>query len=606
MDNTPIKVLLVEDDEDDYIITRDLLSEIENERFELTRLATYDEALAAIGRLEHDVYLLDYRLDNHTGLELLREAVAKGCPAPLILLTGQGDHEIDLEAMKAGAADYLVKGQISSPLLSRSIRYAIEQAQTLRTLRASVQQLKLAYEQATSYAQKLHAEITERKRAELALEEARILLARRVAERTAELSAVNAELIRTARLKDEFLANMSHELRTPLNAVLGLSEVLLNQIAGPLTEQQVNFVQMITESGHHLLALINDILDVSKIEAGKLDLQLGRVSVEKVCRAGLQFINQTAFKKRINISFQMDPPQAIIQADERRLKQILVNLLSNAIKFTPEGGQVGLEVISEPAQEVIHFIVWDTGVGISSKDLPRLFKSFVQLDGSLSRQYDGVGLGLVLVSRLAELHGGCVSVESEVNRGSRFTVSLPWLASDEAAQQPGQVEVRPDDSAFQRDLSGADTPLFPSPPPGEQTRMASHSNLLNAESPLILLAEDNEANIRPLVDYLANQGYRVSLARNGVEVIDRARKEQPALILMDIQMPRMDGLEAIRHLRAEAHLATIPIIALTALAMPGDRERCLAAGADDYLSKPVSLKTLVSKIQTYLEPTKVR
>lgn len=413
--------------------------------------------------------------------------------------------------------------------------------------------------------------ITERKQAETALLEERALLAQRVVERTAELSAANAHLARAAQLKDEFLANMSHELRTPLNAILGMSEILRENTFGPLNKEQLNCVGHIEEGGRHLLLLINDILDLSKIEAGKLDLILAPVLVEDVCQASLRFIKQMAQKKQISLSFALDSPISTIQADERRLKQILVNLLTNAVKFTPEGGQVKLEVVNDPTSETICFNVHDTGIGIAADDMERLFKPFIQLDSKLSRHQDGTGLGLSLVFRLTELHGGGVKVESRLGQGSKFTVSLPSWAEVSPAE-PVQ---------FQQ------TSYSPLSPQGA----------LSLEKPLILLAEDNEANIKTLAPYLQAKGYRLKLARNGSQTIQMAQEETPGVILMDIQMPVMDGLEAIRQLRAKGRFAGVPIIALTALAMPGDPERCLAAGANAYLSKPVSLKGLVELIE---------
>ncbi len=453
-------------------------------------------------------------------------------------------------------------------------------------LQDNIQQLDLAYQQAAIYAKELNEKIAESKQAEQALEEEQALLTQRVAERTAELSAANAELARAARVKDEFLASMSHELRTPLNAILGLVEVLQAQSRGPLNEDQLKFLRIIEESGRHLLALINDILDVAKIEAGKLALQPDSVSIEAVCQASLQFVKQAALKKRVSVSFEMNNPQMTIRADARRLKQILANLLSNAVKFTPEGGQVGLEIRGEPEQEVIRFVVWDTGLGIAPEHLPRLFQPFVQIDSSLSRQHEGTGLGLVLVSRLVELHGGSISVESDgvPGRGSRFTVSLPWQATGDRPQ-----------TAADRPRTADDRP---------QPIEAKPSVVCGQPSAVILLAEDNEANIQLLTDYLGGEGYRVIVARNGAEALDRAREEQPDLILMDVQMPGMDGLEAIGRLRTEAQLATVPIIALTALAMPGDRERCLTAGANDYVSKPVGLKELVGMIEVQRKQVK--
>ncbi len=427
-------------------------------------------------------------------------------------------------------------------------------------------------------------ELAERRRAEQALEEERALLARWVEERTAELSAANAELARTARAKDEFLASMSHELRTPLSVILGLVEALQEQTRGPLNEHQLKSMQTIEESGRHLLAVINDVLDVAKVEAGKLELQLDLVSVAMVCQASLQFIREAAVKKKIEVSFTPDSEVTNLRADPRRLKQILVNLLSNAVKFTPEEGQVGLEVRGEAEREIIQFTVWDTGIGLAPDHLSGLFQPFVQIDSSLSRQYEGTGLGLALVYRLTELHGGSVSVDSEPGRGSRFTVLLPWTREND--EKFASTEAAPDPSAFQQG----------------QIKSVSSSQVEKSNPPLILLAEDNEANIGLLTDYLEGEGYHVVVARTGLEAIERAREERPALILMDIQMPGMDGLEATRLIRADSQLAHIPIIALTALAMPDDRERCLEAGANDYISKPVSLRKLIETIEAHRQP----
>lgn len=238
------------------------------------------------------------------------------------------------------------------------------------------------------------------------------------------LRLINAELERAARLKDEFLANMSHELRTPLNAILILSESLQEEVYGAINSQQRHALADIIESGQHLLALINDILDLSKIEAGKAELQYGAVNIAAVCQASLRLVRELALKKGHNVSLLLPTDVLSLQADERRLKQMLVNLLSNAVKFTPNGGKIGLEV-HLPSPQEIHFSVWDTGIGIRTDELPRLFQPFAQLDSALNRQYGGTGLGLALVRRLAELHGGRIEVQSAPGNGSRFTIVLP-------------------------------------------------------------------------------------------------------------------------------------------------------------------------------------
>ncbi len=406
------------------------------------------------------------------------------------------------------------------------------------------------------------------------LEEERNLLAQRVQERTAELSRANAELAKAARLKDEFLAGMSHELRTPLNAILGSAEILQTGVFGTLNEKQLKFSKNIEESGTHLVTLINDILDLSKIEAGKMEMEMGPVSMESVCEASLRMVKQLAHNKQLEVFQSINGQELALQADERRLKQMLVNLLSNAVKFTPEGGQIGLEVVADEAEQIVHFAVWDTGIGIAQEDMHRLFQPFVQLDSRLARQYTGTGLGLSLVARMAELHGGGISVESEVDQGSRFTISLPWVRPIRAANSAEESN--------------------------PQVSLPATAPTKNGKPYQILLADDNEDNINLFQDYLQATGYQVVVARNGKEALERTQEDKPDLILMDIQMPEMDGLEATRCLRADATLAPIPIITITALAMPGDRERCMAAGADDYLSKPVQLEKLLKTIQVHL------
>jgi len=448
----------------------------------------------------------------------------------------------------------------------------------LEIAQSMADQLALAVENARLF-QQAEQEIAERQRAEAALEEERALLTRRVAERTKDLQFSNEELARVARLKDEFLASMSHELRTPLTAVLGMVEVLKMEAYGPLTEKQLKSMQTIEESGRHLLSLINDILDLSKIGANKLDLDISPVSVDAVCRSSLQFVKQAALKKAINLSFTVDSAVTILHVDERRFKQILVNLLSNAVKFTPEGGEVGLEVVGNAAQQTAHFTVWDTGVGIPEKDKERLFEPFTQLDSKIARQYSGTGLGLALVERMTKMQGGEVQVESTVGKGSRFTVSLPWSGTDNATGTVVESETNGTSSKIAHQLAST----------------------TKKQSGLILLAEDENTTAAILADYLQLRGYQVVTAQNGLEALTRAREKRPDVILMDMYMPEMDGLEATRHLRADRDLATVPVIALTALAMSGDRERCLAAGANDYLSKPVDLQQLVKVIETYTQ-----
>ncbi|MBK1987735.1 PAS domain-containing protein [Sphaerospermopsis aphanizomenoides BCCUSP55] len=422
------------------------------------------------------------------------------------------------------------------------------------------------------------------------------------------LERSNAELSRATRLKDEFLANMSHELRTPLNAILGLSESLQDEVFGVLNERQKYSLSTIERSGRHLLELINDILDVSKIEAGKLELEMSSVSISHLCKSSLTFVKQQAIQKGIHLNTNIQKDLGEIIVDERRMRQVLINLLNNAVKFTPSGGQVILEVHLEslvvctaeqgcPPGEPhnlysLCFSVIDTGIGIATTDLGKLFQPFMQIDSSLNRKYSGTGLGLTLVKQIVELHGASVNVTSELGQGSCFTVRLPYIPKNSV------------NSSFSI-LSASSVPplaLTTSPQHGYFTQIQA-ANFVSEEvikSPLILIAEDNLVNIDTVSAYLEARGYQLILANNGREAINLATTHTPDLILMDIQMPEMDGLEAIHHIRANPQIASIPIIALTALAMPGDEEKCLQAGANKYLSKPVTLKYLTEMIKETL------
>lgn len=250
-------------------------------------------------------------------------------------------------------------------------------------------------------------------------------LEQRVVERTSELQAANIQLAHASQMKNDFLATVSHELRTPLNCILGFSGMLNDDMVGTLNDKQRQYMRAIESSGQNLLTLINDILDASQIEAGKLELSLAPIALETACQTVIEGLKSVAQKKRLQMSFSIDQQATTLRADELRLKQILGNLLSNAVKFTPNEGKIGLDVTYHANDNAVSFTVWDTGIGIAQENINRLFQPFSQLDSSLARKYEGTGLGLALVKWLTELHGGTISVESELNVGSRFTVSIP-------------------------------------------------------------------------------------------------------------------------------------------------------------------------------------
>ncbi len=451
--------------------------------------------------------------------------------------------------------------------------------------------LELMQPVVSTCAQLLVAERNEQRRqqAEQELAQERASLAQRVSDRTAQLSTANAELAYALRIKDEFMATMNHELRTPLNTILILTDVLRQEIYGPLNDKQRENLHDIEDSGRHLLVLITDILDIVKINAGKLDLDISTLSVQELCESSMRLTEALAAKQQIQVSLHIDPAVQEIDADDRRLKQIMLNLLSNAVKFTPDGGQVGLDVQGNPATNTVIFTVWDTGIGIATEQMDQLFKPFAQLDSSLSRQYEGSGLGLALAARMAELCGGSIAVESEVGRGSRFTVSLPWHREDAL---PILIQMRGPQDAIKL------APAAPQPAHAASNRPAAAKPARSRS--LVLLAEDNEANVHALRDFLEHQGYTLLVARTGREALEVAQSERPDIILMDIQMPDMDGLQAIRRLRADPSMGDLPIIAVTALVLPGERERCLAAGANDFIGKPISIPDLTNAIRDLL------
>lgn len=392
-------------------------------------------------------------------------------------------------------------------------------------------------------------------------------LERHVQERTRVIAAKNAELARAMRHKDEFLASMSHELRTPLNAVLGLTDAMLEGVAGPASDRHRSWLGDIKSSGAHLLGLINDLLDLARIESGQLEIDLQPTSPSDLAEATLRLVHGAALAKGIKLERSIPAELPALVTDARLLRQILLNLLGNAVKFTPRDGQVHFRVRAGVAPDTVEFEVADTGIGIPPDRLADIFQPFVQVDAGLDRQAGGTGLGLALVSRMADRLGGSVAVESNLGIGSTFVVVLPSQGSETRDSGEFVLEV-------------AELPSVAAPRP-----------------PRVLLAEDNEANVRTFRDYLTAKGMEVLVVSNGLEAVEKARDLLPDVVLMDVQMPVMDGLQATRILRGSARTKHIPVIALTALAMPGDRERCFDAGADAYMSKPVRLRELAAEIR---------
>jgi len=416
------------------------------------------------------------------------------------------------------------------------------------------------------------------------------VLADQLRARGEDIAQKNAELSKADRMKSEFLANMSHELRTPLNAIIGFSEILKDGMVGDLTAEQIEYINDIFTSGKHLLSLINDILDLSKVESGHSPLELEPVAPIQLSGSGMSVIREKASTQHVRLRAVCEPEQGMLMVDLRKTKQMVYNLLANAVKFTPEGGHVTLTLQRVTAADVkdacgqryarafppantdaypayLAISVADTGIGIAREDLQRLFQPFVQIDSSLSRKYAGTGLGLMMVKRLAELHGGGLIVTSEPEQGSTFTVWLPWREA--TAEQLRQAA----------DPTGRVIMAAPAP--------------ARSDAPMVLVVEDDTRVASMIVGHLESGGYRVELARSAEEGLHLASHLHPSVIVLDIILPGIDGWDMLMRLKEHEDTRQLPVVIVS---VTDERRRGFALGASQVLTKPVDPDELISAV----------
>ena len=521
--------LLVVDDEENILFT---ISEV-------LRLEGYEVEMAASGReavstldagATYDLVLTDLHMEDGDGLLLLEEVRRRSPLTITIVLTGFAAVESAIAALRQGAYDYLTKPCIIAELI-HTVARGIEH-----------RRLMLAEREARAGLEELNRE-----------------LERRVEERTAELQRVNEELREANRAKDVFLATLSHELRTPLTPVLGWVNLLRSGGTGDpsMLTQGLDAIQ---RNAQLQARLVDDLLDISRVVSGKLRIEREPVNLSNVVESAAETVHADAASRAVEIFVEMPARPVVVQGAPLRLQQIVWNLLSNAVKFTPKGGRVTARVRAEGDEALVE--VTDTGIGIAPDFLPNVFDRFRQADGSTTRQYGGLGLGLAIVRSLAELHGGWVRAESEgLGLGSRFTLGLPHAAPATELEEPKRVDER-------------EAPNVP-----------------------VLVVDDSEETVELLQIFFERSGYDVLSAGSAAEAVRRAGERRPGLIISDISMPGTDGYSLLAELRRMPGLERVPAIALTGHAMDEDRVRALAAGFSVHVPKPVDPDELLRVVR---------
>jgi DNA-binding response OmpR family regulator/anti-sigma regulatory factor (Ser/Thr protein kinase) len=500
-----------------------------------------EECLEMLGAQPVDCVLLGQAMPGLPALDTCRrikDSVAAR-DVPVIVLAAQEDHRAMLDSLAAGADDCLLMSSDDEVVKAR--------------VRAQLRRKQIEDESRRLRLQMLQGELeSARARAAKELADTRAELVRELEQKNRELEQARAKAEQESRFKSTFLANMSHELRTPLNAIIGFSELLGMGVAGELNAKQRTYVQDVLDSGHHLLTLINDVLDLSKVDAGRVELYREWLAPDEIGRSVLTIVQPLADKRGVRLEAELSPGLPRIHADSVRFKQILFNLLSNGIKFTPRGGHVCLSASASDGG--LTLAVSDTGIGIRPEDLPRLFQEFEQIEPALGVKPEGTGLGLALTKRLVGLHGGRIDVRSELGQGTVFTVYIPTSGT---ARAP--------------DESDAD-----------------------AQAPLVLVIEDDPKAAELIASHLRAAGLGVAFALQPEQAAAVAAQRQPVAITLDILMPGCDGWTVLQQLKTTPSTANIPVIVVSATDQP---QRGHMLGAAEYLTKPVSGETLLQTIE---------
>ena len=549
------KRILAVDDSATYL--NELGDMLRGEGYDVVVARSGHEAIEMLGMQSLDCILLDLQMPDMDGTETCRRIKASPTvrDIPLIMLTALEERSAMIDGLASGADDFISKSSDFEVLKAR--------------VRAQLRRKQFEDEHRRVRDDLLRSELMiAEERAARSIAEVRATMVEELERKHEEAERERARAETANQAKTLFLANMSHELRTPLNAIIGFSEVLEIEGAKTLTSVQKEYVGYILQSGRHLLMLINDILDLSKVEAGRLDIQCEPTSVANMVDLVRTLVTPIAEKRGMKLATSIEASLPDIEADPLRLRQVLYNLLSNAIKFTPERGEVRLE--AKRAGSSVEIAVRDTGVGIREEDRAKLFREFEQLETTRSMASEGTGLGLALTKRLVELHGGSIRVESVLGRGSIFTVSFP---------------------VSRRTVSESGRTCDPSP--------AAPPNSVRAS---ILVVENDRASRILVRDILAPRGHRVLEAANVEEARQIWMNENVDLVLTELAVPGGGGQELLEQARKHASAARrkIPVIATTASVMQGEEKRVLASGFDGYIGKPIETRQLGPTLESYL------